>query len=525
MEQPTRERETGSHREWRDLLKGGIAGILALATALSVGDLVAARTGPAGSPIIAVGGAFIDLTPEWLKSFAIATFGESDKLALLGGIGATLVAVAVFIGIVAIRHLALGVAGVLGVGTVGVVAALSRPGADPSQLLPVLIGTASGVVVLVVLARSTRRPPAVDSVLEPINPALDKDASRRSFLAGSAVTLVVVVGAAVVARFVQPQGSNAVAAFPPPASPADAIPSGADLALDELSSYVTPTDAFYRVDTALVVPTVDASAWRLRVGGMVDRPIELSYDDLLDRPLVERIVTLTCVSNQVGGKYVGTARWLGVPLADLLDEAGVHPDSDQLVSRSVDGMSIGTPVAAVFDGRDALIAVGMNGEPLPPVHGYPARMLVPGLYGYVSATKWVTELELTTFDAYDPYWVQRGWSKEAPIKTMSRIDTPRPLSTRPAGRIAVAGVAWAQQRGIATVEVRIDGGPWKTARLADVVSVDTWRQWTFDWNAAPGRHLIEARATDADGETQPGERVEPFPNGATGWHSVVMTVA
>ncbi|MGW7189085.1 molybdopterin-dependent oxidoreductase, partial [Streptomyces sp. NPDC054838] len=287
---------------------------------------------------------------------------------------------------------------------------------------------------------------------------------------------------------------------------------------------------FYRVDTALVVPRVDAGDWRLRIhGDGVTRPLTLDLRELLARPLVEHDITLTCVSNEVGGPYAGNARWLGVRLADLLREAGVRPPSrggraDQLVARSVDGMTIGTPVEAVMDGREALLAVGMNGEPLPFAHGFPVRMVVPGLYGYVSACKWLRELRLTTFDAYDAYWVRRSWAQQAPVKTQSRIDTPRPLAEPAAGRVVVAGVAWAQHRGIARVEVRVDGGPWQEARLADADGDDTWRQWLWPWQAAPGRHTLEVRATDRTGVAQTGERSGTVPDGATGWHAVTVRV-
>ena len=301
-------------------------------------------------------------------------------------------------------------------------------------------------------------------------------------------------------------------------------PTGVDLAIDGISPFHTPNADFYRVDTALDVPVIDPEAWTLRIHGMVDREVTLTLAELLELPTVERDVTLACVSNQVGGQYVGNARWLGIPLATVLELAGVQAGADQLVSRSIDGMTIGTPVAVALDGRDAMLAVGMNGEPLPREHGYPVRMLVPGLFGYVSATKWLVELELTTFDAYDPYWVQRGWAPEAPIRTMSRIDTPRPLSTVAAGPVAIGGVAWAPHRGIERVEVRIDEGEWQEARLSATDTLDTWRQWTLAWDALPGRHRLEVRAADGTGTIQTDVRREPFPDGATGWHSVVMTV-
>lgn len=312
--------------------------------------------------------------------------------------------------------------------------------------------------------------------------------------------------------------------------PAPPVPAGAQLRVPGISPFLTPNRDFYRVDTALVVPRVDADTWRLTLHGEgVARPLTLSLRELLARPLVEHDITLTCVSNEVGGPYAGNARWLGVRLADLLREAGVEPPSrggpaDQLVARSVDGMTLGTPVEAVMDGREALLAVGMNGEPLPFAHGFPVRMVVPGLYGYVSACKWLSELRLTTFAAYDAYWVRRSWAARGPVKTQSRIDTPRPFAEPTEGRVAVAGVAWAQHRGIAAVQVRVDGGPWREARLADADGADTWRQWVWQWEATPGSHTLEVRATDGTGAVQTGERAGTVPDGATGWHSVVVRV-
>ncbi|MGG8406871.1 molybdopterin-dependent oxidoreductase, partial [Streptomyces sp. 12297] len=319
--------------------------------------------------------------------------------------------------------------------------------------------------------------------------------------------------------------------LPPPASPAEPVPPGADLRIRQLSPFITPNRDFYRVDTALVVPKTRASDWSLTLHGEgVARPLTLDYDALLRRELIERDITLACVSNEVGGPYVGNARWLGVRLADLLREAGVRPPSqggpaDQLVARSVDGMTLGTPVETVMDGRDALLAVGMNGEPLPFAHGFPVRMVVPGLYGYVSACKWLRELRLTTFEAYDAYWVKRSWAARAPVKTQSRIDTPRSFAKPKAGRVAVAGVAWAQHRGISKVEVRVDGGAWREARLAAADTVDTWRQWVWEWEAAEGRHELQVRATDGTGRTQTGRRAGTVPDGATGWHTVVVNVS
>jgi DMSO/TMAO reductase YedYZ molybdopterin-dependent catalytic subunit len=301
------------------------------------------------------------------------------------------------------------------------------------------------------------------------------------------------------------------------------IPAGADLGVPGLGPFVTPNDDFYRIDTALLVPQVSPDRWRLRVHGLVERELELTLDDLLSRPLVERDVTLSCVSNEVGGSLVGNAVWRGVLLADLLDEAGVRPEATQLFSTSVDGWTCGTPVAAVMDGRDALLAVAMNDQPLPIKHGFPVRMVVPGLYGYVSATKWLQDIELTTWEDKVGYWVPRGWAREAPIKTMSRIDVPRTEDV-PAGRVAVAGVAWAPHRGISRVDVQVDDGEWQEARLGAVPSEDSWVQWVLDWDATPGEHVLTVRAVDGDGQLQPEEPANPDPNGAQGWHARIYQV-
>ena len=301
--------------------------------------------------------------------------------------------------------------------------------------------------------------------------------------------------------------SRANVVLPAPASGAGAVPDGVQSPVEGVSKFVTPNSDFYRIDTALSVPQVPAESWRLKVHGMVDRELDIDFPDLLRRRAIERDITLTCVSNEVGGKLVGNARWLGVPLADILEEAGVQAGADQLKSTSIDGWTSGTPVAAIMDGRDAMLAYAMNGEPLPTEHGFPVRMVVPGLYGFVSATKWVVDLELTTFDAFDAYWARRGWAQQAPIKTQSRIDAPKPLARVVAGPVGIGGVAWAQHRGIRAVEVRIDEGDWRPAELATERTIDTWRQWSYTWEATPGNHKIEVRATDADGNVQPEERV------------------
>jgi DMSO/TMAO reductase YedYZ molybdopterin-dependent catalytic subunit len=357
------------------------------------------------------------------------------------------------------------------------------------------------------------------------------DWGRRSLLqAGGALAIgSVVVGA--VGRYLLERQRTPVAPDGVPTAPQPAeLPPGADIATADLAAaglapIVIPNDDFYRIDTAFVVPTVDRDSWTLKVTGLVDREVTLTYDELVALPIIEQYVTIACVSNEVGGDLIGNARWTGVALRDVLAMAGVQASADQLVGRSVDGFTAGMPVEWVMDeSRVPMIAVAMNGEPLPLSHGFPVRMIVPGLYGYVSATKWLVDMELTTFDAYDPYWVQRGWAERAPIKTTSRIDTPSPFVDLVPGEISIAGVAWAQHVGIERVEVSIDGAPWATAELAGEDTVDTWRQWVYRWDATAGDHRLRVRATDRTGATQIADRAEPFPDGATGHHEIVVRV-
>ncbi|MFV0126666.1 molybdopterin-dependent oxidoreductase [Streptomyces sp. HMX112] len=517
------------------LARGGLAalsGLLSGYAALTVAELVSAAVRPEAGPVTAVGGAAIDRTPAPVKDWAIRNFGEDDKLVLQVGILATLAALGLLLGIIALRYRRIGSAGVLIFGVVGAAAAVSRP--DSSGIadgLPSLVGALVGAVVLHTLIGrlKTQGQPVIQD-------AKNSSWDRRGFLLAASAAAVASTGAGVLGRTLNGRrGQDAVSSragvlLPEPASPAAAIPAGAQLRVAGVSSFTTPSKTFYRVDTALVVPKVDATSWKLRIHGKgVKRPLTVTFQDLLERQLIERDITLTCVSNEVGGPYVGSARWIGVRLADVLREAGVKPPSrggpaDQLVARSVDGMTLGTPVEDVMDGRDAMLAVGMNGEPLPFVHGFPVRMVVPGLYGYVSACKWIEDIELTTFDAYDPYWVKRKWARKAPIKTQSRIDTPKSFARPKAGTVMVGGVAWAQQRGIERVEIRVDDGPWKPADLAAQHTVDTWRQWSYPWKATPGSHTLTVRATDRTGAVQTEKRTGTIPDGASGWHSVVVTV-
>ncbi|MFY1624982.1 molybdopterin-dependent oxidoreductase [Micromonospora sp. WMMD735] len=530
-----------------------LAGVTAAVVAIGVAEPVAVLTGPRSAPLIAVGGVVVDTVPEPLKQFAIDVFGRYDKIALLVGTAVLLAAFAAGIGVLAVRRLAVGLVGIAAFTGLGVAAALTRAGADAADALPALVGGGLGGLVLWAFVAGPWQldpwpwqPPTPLSATPPAAPgptpagpgsgppagwepleSTDPE-SRRRFLRGAGL----LAGAATVAGLgghwlAGRRGVSAArqaVALPTPSAVAPTVPAGADLSLAQLAPYTTPNGGFYRIDTALVVPQVDPETWRLRIHGRVRNPIELTFAELLARPMVERYVTLACVSNEVGGDLIGNARWLGVPIRELLDEAEPEEGADQVVGRSVDGWTCGTPTAALRDGRDALLAVGMNGEPLPVEHGFPVRMVVPGLYGYVSACKWVTELELTSFADFDAYWVPRGWSAQGPVKTQSRIDTPRARNRLTTGEVTVAGVAWAQHRGISRVEVRVDGGAWQEATLAPTVSVDTWVQWSWRWPATAGEHTLQVRATDRDGGTQTPLTAPVAPDGATGWHSVTVTV-
>jgi DMSO/TMAO reductase YedYZ molybdopterin-dependent catalytic subunit len=503
-------------------LRGSLAGIVAAAVALGVAELVAAAAGPLSSPVVAVGSTAINLTPIPVKDFAIVHFGSHDKTALVAGIVVLLAVFAAVIGALAVRWLAAGLAGLAVFAALGAGAALNRAGAGPADVLPALTGAAAAAVVLAVLVRRAR--PGSRATPRPAPRATD----RRGFLAlaGAGAVLAAASGAAgdLLLRRFSAATARAAVRLPRPAVAAPPVPAGARLNASGVTPFFTSNSGFYRVDTDLVVPQVSPQEWTLRVTGLVDRPLELTFDELLRLPLIEHDMTLVCVSNVVGGPYAGNARWLGASLPALLRRAGIRRGADQVLSSATDGMTISTPVDTIMDGRQALLAVGMNGQPLPLEHGFPARMLVPGLYGYVSATKWVTTLEVTTFAREPAYWTQRGYAQQAPIKTESRIDVPRPLAQQPAGQVPVAGVAWAPHRGISAVQVNVDNGPWHDATLAAPDGIDTWRQWMWAWDATPGLHTLQVRAADGSGAFQTSGRAGVFPSGAAGWDSVVVTV-
>jgi DMSO/TMAO reductase YedYZ molybdopterin-dependent catalytic subunit len=491
-----------------------LVGVLGVAAALAAGHLVAGVLNPNASPFVAVGNTAIDLAPAPVKEFAIRAFGSADKLVLISGMGVVLLGFAVVAGLLSRRGPWPGTVLAVVLGGLGAGAVLARPDLGAVDLLAPAASLVVGVVVfrwLHALAVGRRAGGEGTS------------ADRRRFLVMSAG---LAVGAGVAGGGGQllagrPE-SPAVLGPLAPATPAPPIPAGADFASLGTPRFVTANRDFYRVDTALSVPRVRAEDWTLRVHGGVDDEVVLRYADIRRMPLVERTVTLTCVSNEVGGTYVSTSNFIGVPLRELLSGAGVKAGADQLFATSVDGWTSGTPVADVLD--RGLLAIGMNGVPLPTEHGFPARLVVPGLYGYASATKWVVDLELNRFTDKQSYWLTRGWAKFAPIKTQSRIDVPAAFATVPAGGVSVAGIAYAQHRGIAKVEVRVDDGPWRTAELATEVNLDTWRMWRAEVDLEPGPHTVECRATDRTGAVQTAGRVPPIPDGATGRHSAQFTV-
>ncbi|GIE34817.1 oxidoreductase [Actinoplanes italicus] len=496
-------------------LRGAISGIVAAGSGIAAAELLAAAIRPGAGPLVMVGGAVIDATPTALKEFAVRELGTSDKPVLLAVIGGGVAGLAAITGVAATRRRAAIPVGTGLLGAVGVAAALSRPAATLLDAVPALLAAVLAGLSLWWLLRQRGR--AATTVPDD---GVDRRLVLRLSLLAAGAGAMQAAGMTVSGQRENAAGrSREAIRLPAAADPARQLPTGV------AAEFTTPSGTFYRVDTALNVPRVDPSAWRLRIHGMVGREVELSFADLLQRPLIERDITLNCVSNEVGGPYVGTARWLGVPLAALLREVGVQPGADQIVARSVEGMTIGTPVVTALDGRDTMLALGMNGEPLPLEHGFPVRMLTPGLYGYAGACKWVTELELTTFDQFDAYWVKRGWGSQGTVKTASRIDKPKPFDRMAAGTVTVAGVAWAQRRGIQAVEISVDGGPWAPAELLPTASADTWTQWRFSWQATGGPHSLAVRATDRDGAVQPETRAAPFPDGATGWHTISVTVA
>ncbi|MCU1577993.1 MAG: oxidoreductase [Rhodoglobus sp.] len=516
-----------SRRLWASLV-----GVLSALVSLAVAEAIAAfLVLPASSPLFAVGSFVIDIVPGWFKTAVIALFGTNDKVVLLVALGVLVLVLAAAVGILQYRRPPWGVVGLVAVGAFATLAASTRADASGFWAIPTLVGTVAGVFVLRAATERlrvwTESAPRTATKRDLARAGLTR---RRFFimLGGTAAgALVVGLGARVInAGTAAVNSVREALTLPKPATAAPPIPAGADLGIPGISPLISANDTFYRIDTALQVPVIDASAWSLKITGMVENEVQLSFAELLALPMTEHTVTLMCVSNEVGGNLVGNATWLGYPIRELLKKAKPQAGADMVLSRSYDGFTASTPLEILLEeDRESLLAVGMNGKPLPLEHGFPVRMVVPGLYGYVSATKWVVELQVTRFADHTAYWTDRGWSDHGPVKTSSRIDVPSSGSRVDAGTVAVAGVAWAQHTGIDRVEVRVDGGSWQPARLADPISIDTWRQWVYEWDAASGNHTIEVRATDAAGMTQSGTPVPVAPNGSEGWHTVTVSVA
>jgi DMSO/TMAO reductase YedYZ molybdopterin-dependent catalytic subunit len=496
-------------------------GILAALVGIAAGHLVAALIDPASSPVLAIGSTVIDLTPTPVKEWAVANFGTADKPILVGSVMAGAALLAAVGGVLARRRFALGAGVLVALVAIAGVAAVARPTAGALDLLPSLATALTGVGALWWLTRSA----AGVTPETPGSEAGEGSPTRRGVLiaAGASAAVAAVMGGAgrLISSF---RADPADVALPAPADPAPPFPRGLDDKIQGIAQFRTPTDDFYRIDTRLTLPTLGVEDYELVIDGDVENELTFSFEDLTQMDLIERDITLTCVSNDVGGPYVGGARWLGVRLTDLLDRAGVGGTADQILSTDVDGMTISTPLDVATDGRDAMIAIGMNGEALPREHGFPARMVVPGLYGYVSACKWITRMTLTTYDAQQAYWTERDWATEGPIKISSRIDTPKSFETIEAGDTFIAGVAWAQDRGVGKVEVKIDGSDWQEAKLGPSAGVDYWRQWYLPWQADPGQHTLSVRATTQDGEVQTPVKAMPFPDGSSGYQSIIARV-
>ncbi|WP_456505885.1 molybdopterin-dependent oxidoreductase [Arthrobacter sp. UYCu723] len=534
------------------------AGVAAVGSGVVLGEAAAGLLSPSISPVTAVGGAVIDVVPPGVKDWAISLFGTADKVALLGGMALAIATLAALSGVLELRRRFAGVAVIAVFGAVGVVAVLGRADVTANAIPVPLLAAAVGIGLMRWLVRrlgewqaeaglvagpavegrtpdaptQSRTPEAATTSRTPGSPAQSPtpySPARRRFLQALGGTAAVAALGGVLAATLR--GAAAAVSelrsklvLPAPASPVPPIPAGAELGLDGIGPLVTPNKDFYRIDTALRVPVVDPGQWTLKVTGLVEREISLDFAALLAKPLIERHVTIACVSNEVGGDLIGNARWLGWPVRDLLALAGPKPGADMVLSRSTDGWTAGTPLEVLMDSRDALLAVGMNGEPLPLEHGFPARLIVPGLYGYVSATKWVTELKVTRFADDVAYWTPRGWSERGPVKISSRIDVPRGGRSVAAGTVAFGGVAWAQHTGIGKVELRVNRGDWQQAELAPGISKDTWYQWKLALPLTPGQYEVQVRATDFNGVAQVEDRAAVAPSGATGFHTVTVDV-
>ncbi|TCL75416.1 MULTISPECIES: molybdopterin-dependent oxidoreductase [unclassified Curtobacterium] len=511
----------------RPVVLAAAVGLVAAAAFLGIAEFGALLLGGAGSPLVAVGSAVIDLAPAGAKNLMVALFGTGDKVALFALMTVIVAAISAGAGVLERARPPFGALVFAVGGVLALIAVSTRSGSGTFDGAPTVFGVAAAVITLRLLLRRLRRWEAAAAV--PSASPRPASTERRAFLVWGVATAAVAVVVGTASR-VGSSAMQAVAAarravrLPAAATPAPAVPGGASLDVDGITPYVTPNADFYRIDTALRVPSIDPADWSLRIHGAVENEVTLTWDELLALPLEEHMATLSCVSNEVGGDLIGNALWLGYPIRELLARAKPTGDADMVLSRSIDGFTAGTPLDVLQDeGTDALLAIGMNGEPLPTEHGFPARMVVPGLFGYVSATKWVTEMEVTRFADAQGYWTPRGWSERGPVKLESRIDTPRDGTTVTVGeQVAIAGVAWQPHTGVKAVQVRVGSGAWQQAELAESVSADTWRQWVLRWTPTAGSHRIEVRAVSADGEVQTSVERPPAPNGASGWASVTV---
>jgi DMSO/TMAO reductase YedYZ molybdopterin-dependent catalytic subunit len=497
------------------------AGVVAVLAAVGIGELAAGLIAGVPSPILAIGRGVVALQPPGAKDLVASLFGTNDKLALEIVIVIVALAIGATFGIVLSRRRDLAATIIAGFAALAFIASLGDPDVSVA-----FAAAAAGAEALTGIWVFNRLIVLASAPAGPVKAATMPDWSRRALLVqGGAIALGSVAGSVAGRLLLEGQRKPISTGGLPQPGNVVTLPNGADLGISGETPIVMPNDRFYRIDTSLITPNVDVSTWTLEVTGMIDHPLTLTYEELIQLPIIEQYVTIACVSNEVGGDLVGNALWRGVPLRTVLDMAGVQPGATQLVGRAVSGFTVGMPTEWVMDeSRVPMIAIGMNGEPLPRAHGYPARLIVPGLYGYVSATKWLAELELTTLEAFDAYWVPLGWAKEAPILTQSRIDLPLNGSSSAAGPITIAGVAWAPDRGVIKVEVAING-EWHDARLSTPISKATWVQWLYDWSATPGTYTIEVRATDGTGEVQTADHSRPAPDGARGHHTIKVQVA
>ncbi|GAA4809754.1 molybdopterin-dependent oxidoreductase [Nocardioides caeni] len=500
-------------------LAGVLAGLAGLAVSYAVASLLNVRE----SPVVAVAEGVTGLTPGSVVKWAIETFDRDDKKVLVIGMLLILFVLFAVLGQLARRRWWAAMLGYAALAGVAGVAVASKPNPGIIEFAPVVVGLLGWVVAMAVLAEWLRR---WELVAESEDPAAEPMHTRRHFFIVAGITTGVAAFGGLIGRVAGSSRRNVEAArrlLRIEGVTAPEVPPGAALGVEGVGPWQTPNSDFYLIDTAYIKPTIEPVDWELRIHGMVDRELRLSYNDLVSREITEDWITLNCVSNNVGGDLIGNAWWSGYRLAAILAEAGPHPDADAVLQTSQDGWTCGTPLGALMDDRNAMLAVAMNGEPLPIEHGFPVRTIVPGLYGYVSATKWVVDLEVTRFDEITAFWTDKGWSELGPVKIASKIEVPGSGDDVPAGEVLCAGYAWFQHTGIGAVEVQVDGGPWQQAEIATTPNVDTWVQWQVMLDLDEGDHQLRVRAVGEDGSTQTGVVADVLPDGATGWHTVDIT--